>query len=148
MLDCVLHKFGSGTAPDVSSSSDIESESVGEADSNACGITGRAHGDMDGVDEVVVDREWGDDFKASSATPSDHGEKSGSNPTAYEGPMDGTDDASARCTKFWGCHPVLVYLRWRLWPRVHLFFILQFINEKSEEQYKKENWFMRKVSAR
>ena len=154
--DRVMRKFGSGTAPETSTT-DLESDSGAETSEGYSCVAGpggatycRRRGSLeqvDVVDEVVVDREWGEDIRASSATHSDHGEKTASHQMAHDGAMDTAvaEDLAQQGGGFWGSHPLLVYLRWRLWPPVLGFFVMQFLDEKSEEQYKKENWFMRKV---
>lgn len=146
--DRMLRKFGAGTAPDASSV-DLDTESVAE--------TSVAHGyykpergrleDSEEVDEVVVDREWGEDVHSTSVH-SGHGEKSGG--SGQHGQTSGEDvesmavlhdDADSRCA----ISPILAYLRWRLWANIMGFFVTQFIDDKSEEQYRRENWFLRKV---
>lgn len=99
------------------------------------------------VDEVVVDREWSVEIKSSSVTHSEHGaspEKSGGS-NHIGGTNTDHDSAVHNVEGFWGMWVPLTYLRWRIWPSVYAFFWSSFIDEKSEQHYKKENWFLRKV---
>ncbi len=63
------------------------------------------------------------------------------------GPTTARDSFAVRPEGFWGSARVLVFLRWRLWPASYGFFSTQFLDEKSEMHYNKENWFLRKVSS-
>lgn len=144
--DRLLRKFGAGTAPSASSV-DFDAESVGEPGS----VYGHYKPEWqrleaaDEIDEVVVEREWGEDVRASSVH-SGHGEKSGS---GQQGLTSGGDADSlavlhddAHCS-----NPIFAYLRYRLFAAIKSFFVTDFIDEKSEEQYRKESWFLRKVRA-
>lgn len=143
--DKFLRKLGSGTAPSTSSAPD---ESSGESTGyNRSRGTTRAVGEDDEVDEVVVDREWSGEIK-SSVHSGDHGgpEKSGSNPQmGYGGTSTDRDSVAIPADGFWTGNMGLIYLRYRIWPAVYGFFSTHFIDEKSENHYKKENWFLRKV---
>ncbi|CAL1717262.1 unnamed protein product [Somion occarium] len=144
--DKLRRRIGTGTAP--STSSAIE-ESVAESSGFnrsrvACNVITTEDPDAP-VDEVVVDREWSDEIKSSSVTHSEHGgspEKSGgSNHLAGTN----TDhDSLAMHADGWA---PWVYLRWRLWPAIYAFFYTQFLDERSEQHYRKENWFLRKNLA-
>lgn len=148
--DRFKRKMGSGTAPSTSSALELE-ESTGGSSSGfpRSRHGGGAHMDEtdDAVDEVVVDREWSDEIKSSSITHSEHGgspDKSGG--SAHQGGTN-TDHESLAIHPdgFWGISPVLVFFRWRLWALAMSFFSTKFMDEKSEQHYKKENWFLRKV---
>jgi osomolarity two-component system, sensor histidine kinase SLN1 len=142
--DRFLRKMGTGTAP--SSSSAVE-ESIGGSS-----VSNRRRGDIPDdantpVDEVVVDREWGDELKESSATHSDMGnspEKSGGS-NHLGGTNTDRESLAIHADGFWGSCMPLVWLRWRLWPFLLGFFYTRFLDEKSEEHYNKENWFLRKA---
>ncbi|TFY68845.1 hypothetical protein EVJ58_g762 [Rhodofomes roseus] len=138
-------RMGTGTAP--STSSAIEPDESGDSYSN-----GRARQaqlgdeDDDGVDEVVVDREWSDEIKSSSCTHSEHG----GTPERTSNPLGTNTDMESlfvRPEGFWAMCGPLIFLRWRCWPVVHDFFVNHFMDEKSELHYSKENWFMKKNLA-
>ncbi|OCH85880.1 hypothetical protein OBBRIDRAFT_762246 [Obba rivulosa] len=150
--DRFKRKMGSGTAPSTSSAFEPE-ESIGDSSS---GFPRSRHGggahvdDTDElVDEVVVDREWSDEIKSSSGTHSEHGgspEKSGGS-NHLGGTNTDRESLAIHPIGFWGLSPVLVFLRWRLWSTAVSFFSTRFMDERSEQHYKKENWFMRKNLA-
>lgn len=143
--DKLLRKFGAGTAPSASSV-DLDAESNQERAS--------AYGHYDPewkrleaaeeIDEVVVDREWGEDIKSTSVHSGHGGDKSG---TGQPGQASG-GDADSLAVFHDDAHNnslVYTYLRYRLWPSIKSFFVMKFIDKKSEEQYRKDNWFMGKV---
>ena len=148
----LLRRFGAGAMPS-SSSADIDTESVGEASA--------AHGsysfeqyrrkyprpleEMDYVDEVVVDREWGEDVRSSSVHSGHGGEKSG---TGMHGQTSDADSVVNMHDDVHGSNSIVAFLRYRLWSAIVGFFVTQFVDEKSEDQYRKENWFLRKVRHR
>lgn len=148
--DRFVRKLGSGTAPSSSSAfDDSVCESSGYMRSRQGGGPLYQEQQDDRVDEVVVDREWSDEIKSSSVTHSEHGgtpDKPGSNQPG--GTNTDRDSFAVRPEGFWGLCLPLVMIRWRLWPLVYSFFSTQFIDEKSEMHYNKENWFLRKVSFR
>ncbi|KAJ3558702.1 hypothetical protein NM688_g766 [Phlebia brevispora] len=115
------------------------------------GKAGITAGDEDAeVDEVVVDREWSSDLKSSEH--SEHGgspEKSGvSNPQGgFGGTNTDRDSLAIHADGFWASCTPLVWIRYRIWPVVFSFFSTEFMDEKSEAHYRKENWFMRKSLA-
>ena len=136
-------RLGTGTAP--STSSAIEPDESGDSYSN-----GRARAvqmgeeEEDGVDEVVVDREWSHDIKSSSITHSEHG----GTPDRASNPLGTNTDREslfAHPEGFWASCGPLIFLRWRCWPVVHDFFVNHFVDMKSEMHYNKEGWFMKKV---
>ena len=154
--DKMMRKFGAGTAPSVSSL-DFDTDSV--ADASVVHAFYRSEkerpedDDDDEVDRVVVDREWGEEVHSSSVH-SGHGDRSGASGRQQQqqhahmasgGDADSLavlrDDADSHCT----FSPVLAYLRWRLWPTIVGFFVTEFVDRKSEEQYRKESWFLGKV---
>ncbi|EKM50685.1 uncharacterized protein PHACADRAFT_152889 [Phanerochaete carnosa HHB-10118-sp] len=141
-----LRKMGSGTAP--SSSSAIDDSTGESSTSNRTKPTEKEDPDIP-LDEVVVDREWADDVKTSSVTNSDQGQspdKSGGS-NHLGGTNTDRDSLAIRSDGFWGSCLPLIWLRWRLWPFLHGFFSTRFLDEKSEEHYNKENWFLRKNLA-
>lgn len=142
--DRLKRKIGTGTAP---SDSEPFEESVGEGSHYFRSRGGAfADGEDERVDEVVVDREWSDEFKSYSGTHSDHGgtpEKSGGS-NHMGGTNADMDSLAVHVEGIWTFAP-LTFLRWRLWPSAYGFFVTHFIDEKSESHYNKENWFLRKV---
>lgn len=104
--------------------------------------------DADEVDEIVVDRDWAEDMKNSV----NHSER------AQENSGDGHITHIAAGTSTSLGHEIFhipddagffrqirVFLRREVWPAVHNFFYVQFYDEKTERQYRKERWFYRKV---
>ncbi len=145
--DRLLNKFGSGTAPSASSV-DLDTDSVGEG-SAAFDVRHRGEkslDDTDVVDEVVVEREWGEDIRASSDHSDHAGDKTVSHQYTSGGLVD-RESMAAHDERAWGGHPAFTFLRYRMWPAILRFFVIQFMDEKSEEQYRKESWFMRKESC-
>lgn len=153
-FDKIRRKFGSGPSPEASSV-DGDSESVGDGNEIYGSWWGasqaRALEEAEEIDEVVVDRDWGEDFKSSS--PSEHGgEKGGGGYNAVGGggggtaavPV-GTDGGSERSAASVGRGFWASFLRWKVWPVVLDFFEMQFSDQRAECQYKKENWYVRKV---
>ncbi|KIP07108.1 hypothetical protein PHLGIDRAFT_30145 [Phlebiopsis gigantea 11061_1 CR5-6] len=124
--DRLRRKFGSGTAPSASSD-ELDTESVGEPSVVYGGYRPevRKLEAADEVDEVIVDREWGEDVHTSSV----HSGQGGSGPPGQ------------------GVTPIMTYLRWRVWETILRLFVQRFLDEKSEEQYRKEQWFLRKHLA-
>lgn len=143
----VLRKFGTGAAP-TASEEDIETESIGELPSSMYGCYKPSRKRLeaaDEIDEVVVDREWGEDVRSSSEH-SGHGEKSG---VSGQHGHSGSDADSVADHDDHHCvgNSVIVYLRYRLLASVRAFFVTKFMDEKSEEQYRRESWFLRKVRS-
>jgi osomolarity two-component system, sensor histidine kinase SLN1 len=149
-------RLGTATAPSTSSVPEetATTESLARVRSR---LRGQGCGEEDGtdefededggVDEVVVDREWLHDIKTSVVSPSESGGIGDrGNGLGYGGATvtDGESDAY-HMHGFWGKWSPLLILRYRVWPAVFDFFCLRFYDPKSETQYKKENWFMRKV---
>lgn len=135
-------RIGTGTAPSTSSM-------IG-GDSSAADSTNRRptmDEEKEDVDEVVVDRTWSEEIK-SSVAHSEAGvspEKSNSHPPAGTSIID--HDSFEHVEGFWAIWSPLVLIRWRLWPMLMEFFTSRFFDDKAEEHYRKENWFMRKVRA-
>ncbi|EIN11065.1 hypothetical protein PUNSTDRAFT_125617 [Punctularia strigosozonata HHB-11173 SS5] len=144
-------RLGTGTAPSTSS---LRDESGTGTESLARVRTHVADPDTepedDAVDEVVVDREWLHEIMTSVVSPSESGAALGAAP--HGGAPGGTTVTDAESDAYhthglWGCCSPLVILRYRVWPAIFDFFCLRFHDDKSETQYKKENWFMRKSLA-
>lgn len=142
--DRFLRKIGTGTAPSSSSAFD---DSIGESNGSNRPRSGVPE-DVDApLDEVVVDREWADEVRTSTGSHSEQGaspEKSGGS-NHLGGTNTDRESLAIHAEGFWGSCPPLIWLRWRLWPFLLGFFYTRFLDEKSEEQYNKENWFLRKV---
>lgn len=133
-------QIGSGTAPSSSSSPD---ESIGTA-SYVHKPQGPPTGEQDGhVDVVVVDRLWGEEPGWSA--------KSDSNEETHAENRLGTTNtdhnSSEADTGFWSWYPLLLFLRWRIWPPICGFFRLRFPDHKFEVHYVRETWFLRKRLA-
>ena len=145
--DKFLRKLGSGTAPSTSSALDGSSGDSTGCNRSRAGSAGNME-EGDEVDEVVVEREWSGEIKSS--VHSDHGitpEKShGSNPQLGNGGTSTDRESVAiHADGFWASNSFLIWMRYRLWPASYSFFYTRFIDEKSENHYRKENWFLRKV---
>jgi osomolarity two-component system sensor histidine kinase SLN1 len=138
----VVKHLGTGTAPSTSS---------------AMGSTGdgrqvlqrqdEADEEPQEVDEIVVDRTWSDGLK-SSDSQSDHGgspEKSGGSQRGSHKPSGIEREAPQQPTGPWTSCFLLIVLRYRLWPALVNFFSARFTDAESESQYRRENWFIRKV---
>jgi hypothetical protein len=98
------------------------------------------------VDEIVVDRTWSEEIK-SSVAHSDAGaaaspEKSNGHQHANTSLDYDSLEQNEGKSAMWS---LLVFIRWRFWPKVMEFFTCRFVDAKSEERYQKENWFLRKV---
>lgn len=147
-FDRVRRRFGSGSAPSASSV-DLEADSVEDEGAMWEHFSGRRRKleESDEIDEVVVDREWGEDL--GSTAHSDHGEQSRASHPGVTA-TSGTETASVDGLPDDGVHastnPFVVFFRWRIWPSVKSFFYTSFLDGKSEEQYRRESWFLRKVS--
>ncbi|KAJ8589557.1 hypothetical protein M405DRAFT_791542 [Rhizopogon salebrosus TDB-379] len=106
--------------------------------------------DADEVDEIVVDRDWTEDMK-SSVNHSEHPQEK-SRDSHITQPVAGTgtsvghesciipDDAGL-------FRQIIFFIRWEVWPAAHKFFCVQFYDEKTEDRYRKERWFIRKPLA-
>lgn len=148
----VQRKFGAGTAPSASSV-DLDSEDAGEGNEMygtwwGSNKKAKALEDAEEINEVVVDREWGEDFgRCGSSDPG--GEKGG----GYIGGMAGHSAAADQDSVGMISHKegvgsssrIAAFVRWTLWPPILGFFATQFVDEKSESLYRRENWFLRKV---
>jgi osomolarity two-component system, sensor histidine kinase SLN1 len=142
--DRLLRKMGNGTAP--SSSSAHDESTTGESSGYRHRPTTLTSEEDEWVDEVVVDREWAEELKSTSITHSEHvgtPERGGSN--MMGGTSTDRESLAMHVEGFWSSCTPLIWLRWRLWPFLFGFFYTRFLDEKSEEHYNKENWFMRKV---
>jgi hypothetical protein len=132
-------RIGTVTAP--STSSVIDDDAVGSSISHVR----PAQEEREEVDEVAVDRIWSEDIKSS--VPSEHGgspEKSGG---SHHNATSVDYDSLSVHEGFWSSLSLLVILRWRIWPAVHEFFSLRFFDEKSENHYRQETWYVKKVSV-
>jgi osomolarity two-component system, sensor histidine kinase SLN1 len=129
--------LGTGTAP--SSSSAVGDESTGAGSSFHLSRPGGKDDDEKGeVDEVVVERDWAHEIQSSIVSPSERGAQDA--PANTGGTQ--TDHTSTIFTH--GITPWII-LRYRVWPAAVDFFSPRFFDEKSENHYRKEAWFMGKV---
>lgn len=131
-------RIGTGTAPSTSS---MIGESSGTGSSQRQQTT---DDEKDEVDEVIVDRTWSEDISVAHSDAGPSPEKSNSHQHA------GTSlehESVDHIEGFRGLWTPLIFLRWRLWPLVWDFFTSRFVDEKAEQYYRKENWFIRKVCS-
>lgn len=137
-------RIGTGTAP--STSSALEPDESGDSYSNGhMRREAQAESEDDGVDEVVVDREWSDEIKSSSVTHSEHGGSPEKSSNQLGGTNTDRESVAIHPEGLWASCVPLIFLRWRIWPVIHQFFVNHFGDEKSEGHYNKENWFLGKV---
>ncbi len=137
-------RLGAGTAP--STSSLVDSSAQGSNDGLRSDTQGVRQGEDDAeVDEVIVDRNWTDEIKSSVSLsePDISLERPGGH--HVPGPNTDRDSFAPHTGGFWGLCIPLIILRWRVFPAIVDFFSSKFPNQKSEQHYVKENWFMRKV---
>ena len=141
--DKFIRRLGSASAPSTSSAMDSTGESSGRPSSRHAPPTTMVIEDPDEpVDAVVVDREWSDEIRSSSATHSDHG--GAQDKFGGSHPPGGTNTDRDSFLPHDGFRP-WIYLRWRLYPSMYKFFNTRFADEESERHYRRENWFLRKV---
>jgi len=96
------------------------------------------------VDEVVVDRVWSEDIKSIDSHSDCGGNGLGESPQVNPG---GSDHESLVYEGFWSLWPPLANIRWRAWPFIMEIFSSRFIDEKSEQRYVQETWFLKKSLA-
>ncbi|KIP07109.1 hypothetical protein PHLGIDRAFT_71543 [Phlebiopsis gigantea 11061_1 CR5-6] len=141
-----MRRMGTGTAPSSASNFD---DSTGDSNGSK-GVRSVVPEDPDApLDEVVVEREWADAVDASLDTRSDPGispDKSGGS-NHLGGTNTDHDSFTVHADGFWGSCVPLIWIRWRVWPFLLGFFWTRFLDEKSEEHYNKENWYLRKNLA-
>lgn len=133
-------RLGTVTAPSTSSAfepDDGDSYTTGQAP-----LLHMGEDEADGVDEVVVDREWSQEMK-SSITHSEYGTPDRAS-NAFGTTID-RESLFAHPEGRWAKFGPLVLLRWRCWPVVYDFFVSRFVDAKSERHYNRENWFLKKV---
>jgi len=138
-------RIGTGTAPSTTSM-------VGDGSATGSSNTRPAtttDDEKEEVDEIVVDRAWSEEIK-SSVAHSEAGvvaspEKSNGHYQPAETSVD--HESLQHYEGFWALSSPLVFIRWRCWPLVKEFFTSRFFDQKAEERYQKENWFMRKPVA-
>jgi osomolarity two-component system, sensor histidine kinase SLN1 len=135
--------LGTGTAP--SSSSQIgDGSTVGSSFYMPRAGAANAEREVDekeDLDEVVVDRDWMHEIKSSVVSPSERGGIDAPVPTGGTQ----TDHDSTAFTSSWSFATPFLIIRYRLWPSILEFFSPKFYDEKNENHYRKENWFMGKV---
>lgn len=128
------------TGPAPSSSSVVEESAVESIFTRRL----QCYQDDEEVNEVVVDRAWSEDIK-SSVTNSDlvgSPDKTGSQLN-----HGASDSESAVYEGFWSRNQMLIFLRWRVWPSLVKIFNSRFLDDKSEEHYSQESWFLKKHLA-
>jgi osomolarity two-component system sensor histidine kinase SLN1 len=137
-------RIGTGTAP--STSSMVGDSSAAGSSQNRPHATTTTDEETGEVDEIVVDRTWSEEIKSSVAHSEAEARASPEKSNSHQPPETTLDHESMdHYDGFWGLWSPLVFIRWRLWPMALEFFTCRFFDEKSEEHYRKENWFMRKV---
>ncbi|KAI0091492.1 hypothetical protein BDY19DRAFT_629129 [Irpex rosettiformis] len=145
-------KFGAGQVAS-SSEVDVDTEDITEGDYGAwwgSSKRGIALAEAEEIDEVVVEREWGDELKSCN-TSEQGGEKTCNNTAAGGTTTLSTvaerDDESIHSGSTTSACKIYACLRWSIWPAVYGFFDTRFSNQQSEEQYRRENWYIRKPIA-
>ena len=128
---------------------DSPSDSSAVADSSLEGnqTRQRTDGDVegDGVDEIVVDRDWTEDPRSSLNQPSERVPTRSSDSHAQIGTSLGRDttampdDSHFFSASLWS-------LRWKVWPAIVKFFSVRFLDDRTEARFHKEHWFIKKVS--
>ncbi|KAJ3565704.1 hypothetical protein NP233_g7464 [Leucocoprinus birnbaumii] len=110
--------------------------------------------DDDGdVDLTVVDRVWFEELKSSEST-SDNGnnsppphEKSAVVHTGHSGTANTRDNDSVINENTHRLFKPLVAIRYNFYPTLREFFFTRFEDERSEDQYAKEDWILKKSLA-
>jgi osomolarity two-component system, sensor histidine kinase SLN1 len=109
---------------------------------------GMALAEAEEIDEVVVDREWSDGLKSYSSSDQG-GDKvrnfSAANDPSVLSPVAEGESETIHTEGLARATGLRTFIRWRIWPAVYDFFDTQFVNQHSEELYKRENWHLRKV---
>ncbi|KAK6967123.1 hypothetical protein R3P38DRAFT_3149751 [Favolaschia claudopus] len=90
--------------------------------------------DIDEVDEVVVDREWSDEFETESMSDVVESASSRREPSIPD-----ADSVDLRLEGIW-TFPPLAFLRTRLWPRFRNFYRPRFEDPAEEMLFQKETW--------
>jgi hypothetical protein len=90
-----------------------------------------------------VDRVWDEDIKHSISEPNDSPYKSVSQKNG--GTTTDRDSVVPTGSGFWTSNLILITLRYRLWPTMFDFFAAQYVDEKTEKQFEREHWHLRKV---
>ncbi|KAH9479238.1 hypothetical protein JR316_0007826 [Psilocybe cubensis] len=132
-------RIGTGTAPD---SSSLFGESAVESN-----FTRRLESaeTSDYVDEVVVDRNWSEEIK-SSISHSEHG-GSPEKTTSHPPDRGNSDHESIADDKFWSLSMPITFMRYRAWPLFMEIFSSRFLDDKAEQHYAQESWFLKKSLA-
>lgn len=127
---------------------DVPSDSSAVADSSFGNNLPRQRTDDgvqgDEVDEIVVDRDWTEDLRSSLNQPSERGHTRSSDSHAQIGTSLGRDvtpmpdDGNFLSVLLWS-------LRWEAWPAIVKFFYVRFLNDRTEQRFYKEHWFIKKV---
>lgn len=101
--------------------------------------------DDDEVDEIVVDRDWSEDLKSSLNQSSERGHTRSSDSYAQiSTTLDrGTTTLPEDSHFFSILHSSL---RWEAWPAIVKFFCVRFLDDRTEQRFHKEHWFIKKVS--
>ena len=98
----------------------------------------------DEVDEIIVDRDWTEDLRSSLNQPSERGPTRSSDSHAQIGTSLGRDtSAMPDDSHFFSAS--LWSLRWKAWPAIVKFFYVRFLDDRTEERFHKEHWFIKKV---
>jgi hypothetical protein len=134
--------LGTGTAPSTTSMIG-DGSAVDSFHTRA--TTTETDEEKDEVDEVVVDRIWSEKIRSSDALSD--AEVAAENPEqpSYLPRETSEHESLKNYEGFWALASPLVFIRWKLWPRVMEFFSCRFFDPKAEDRYQRENWFVRKV---
>ncbi|KIJ21004.1 hypothetical protein PAXINDRAFT_125610 [Paxillus involutus ATCC 200175] len=100
----------------------------------------------DEVDEIVVDRDWSEDLKTSLNQSSDRShERSTADSHLHVATGTSVGHESTTLPDDRRLFGRLIYcLRWEVWPALVKFFRVRFFDDKTEERYHKEHWFIKK----
>ncbi|KAG9313135.1 Tco5, signal transduction HAMP domain histidine kinase [Chiua virens] len=98
--------------------------------------------EADQVDQIVVDRDWTEDLASSLNQPSERGHTRSSDSAQLGSSLGRATTATADDTHilsliFWS-------LRWEAWPAIVKFFATRFLDDKTEQRFYKEHWFIKK----
>lgn len=101
--------------------------------------------DGDGVDEIVVDRDWSEDLRSSLNHSSERGHTRSADSNAQIGTSLGRG-TSALSDDSHILSALYSSLRWEVWPATVKFFCVRFLDDRTEQRFRKEHWFIKKVS--
>ncbi|KAF8555658.1 Tco5, signal transduction HAMP domain histidine kinase [Imleria badia] len=132
-----IKRVGADSPSDSSAVSDSCFESNQTRQQTDDGVEG------DEVDEIVVDRDWTEDLRTSLDQPSERGPTRSSDSIAQIGTSLGRDTFALPDDSYF-FSASLWSLRWKAWPAIVKFFYVRFLDDRTEERFHKEHWFIKK----